>query len=349
MKPTKKHLKNLVTAIHNAAEIERDIMKYGIDIRATYVAVDYRPHIRIDRLKRQKIESAVWDQAWPLRNEYEEISRQIDPLRQGMLVRARVDSRSIAVQTDAVLRAIQMCQTSDRMLERARKSRLAKIKKLQQRQAQIIAEIRKLNGAVVVARRRQAQEKRDREQAALEGGRFWECSEETLKDFFHVPMKPRKLVDVSERHRAALFVHLELEDYYVKQLVPSEQAYLCGIDDNGEQWGFRITRYPRWTYDSSVEEAMAECWHVPMEVVKRSYRQGEVLVWPETVPPGTTLTPKPVCDVAPSHTMKSKTLTVNGTRFMSFDPIRIEHPTHGALELPPGEYRFAIHTNGDVD
>jgi hypothetical protein len=251
-----------------------------------------------------------------------------------------------------VVEQIRIAKAAERRLKSTEKSRRKQISLLQGIQRVEISKRRALNGAVAVARRTAAAETRTREAEALAAGRFWECSEVTLKEFFSVPFACRKLVNVSQRHRAALFIELEHgtgPDGY-GALVPTSRAYLCGIDDNGEQWGFRVSmpgEWSAWEYGSTVEEAMAVCWGVDIEVVQRSYRQGEVLFWASEAPVG--LKDWGSCTLAPSHDAESPSLQATGTQMDgrgllgSADPIVISHPTHAPLTLPAGTYAYAIH------
>jgi|GEM_PF-5415148 len=345
MKPS---TKRLISAVHDYAHLDDAVQRCGIDVRTTYVSVWYRPELPIDHLHLQGSEPGTWDDADPLRDEWLQLEQDILQLQLGECVSARVDTRNISRQRDATLRAIRMCETADRMLARTRKSRVRKIATLQRRQSEIIREIRRLNGAVVVERRRAAKAHREAEKEALAAGRFWECSEQTLKNYFSVPFRKRKLVDVSERHRAALFLDLDYEGYGVG-LQPSGVAHLCGIDDNGEEWGFRLLVYR--SYDVTVVDAMMTCWGVRRDIIERATRQGEILIWSENIPDDVRLeSADDEHDIAPSHTVRSETLQINGEYFYATTPIIVEHPTHAAIWLQPGSYRYASHDmSADID
>lgn len=283
-----------------------------------------------------------------MQEEWGRLAAEIRRLCAGERVYGEIKTTSIRKQEAWLVEQIARARGARNALLRRKQSVLRKVGRLQERQQELIRRRRELNGKAVVKRRQIAQERRRAEAEAIEAGRFWECSEKTLKDFFHVPFRRRKLVDVDSRHRAALFVEVELqydpcEGY--ERLLPTDRAYLCGVDDNGEEWGF-VLRGP-WLYTSRVVDAMAVAWGVKPSTVGRAQRQGELLVWPSLIPEGTELRGRTSYDLAPSHTAKSPSLRVNGEYLASDDPIEIVHPTHQPLRLEPGTYRWAVHGYGD--
>lgn len=333
---TRKIDKKQTTELLNCALHLLSLADVEIEDRVTFLAVTYRPKLRYDRLRLQEIRNPA---AEPLGIEFRKLQNEINSLAHGERVSDRVDSRNDSIRAQWLLDKIPAIMAAHKALARTTKSRQRRIAKLQSRQGGVVMEIRALNSAWFQAKRAAVQS----EKRALEEGRFWECRESLLKNYFRVPFDKRKLIDVSSQHRAALFVECILDEYTYtyKKLVAGNRAYLCGIDDNGEEWGFVLRGH--WDYDDTVTEAMAVAWEVDMSVVKKSRRQGELLFYPCNIPEGIDLEAEAEWQVAPSHTMKSATLSHNGDYFSSREEVVVEHPTHAPVVLPAGEYRVYAH------
>lgn len=257
----------------------------------------------------------------------------------------------------------------------------AKIRDLQARQKALIPKIRATNAGIVAGRKATAQQKRD----ALTAGRFWECDAKTLKNYFHPPFAAKALVDVSEKWRAALFVETESTNVsntrgqYWHKSEPTDQAWLCGIDDNGDEWGFNPSRsHDRFDFDDTVETAMAAAFGVSIYELPRCTRQGDLLFCPVSIPATQqtvcslcgrpwepvdinpvetrcswcqyglehrveppTLTPQTEpWEIRESHTVASDGLERNGRYFRSPSTITVTHTSHAPVTLDPGEYRL---------
>ena len=261
-----------------------------IEDRATYCAIEYTPWIRYDALTCQK---NLTSDGWQHVATHRAIEERIRLVTTGRAIASRINTKSERLRVEWRAQVLADCLASWTDLQATtRREWIAAGQRLQREQ---IDALRAVNAAHVVSTRNAAKARREIEQIALAAGRFWECSEATLKDFFSVPFSCRKLVSISERFRAALFVELEVGDRHgYRALVPTDSAYLCGVDDNGEQWGHRIESW-YWSYDSTVEEAMARLWNVSVTTVGESHRQGEILIHPEPFPPGVTLRPNGGC------------------------------------------------------
>lgn len=312
----------------------------------TYAEIFFRASLSYDCLKCQR---NLTKTGYQYASKFVTLQGEIAELMRGETICDRINTRSEAKRKAWKKEKIKECRRAYNALWQTQKSRVNQVTKLQKKQKECIKKLRAENSKYVLANRTTAAVKRREEHKALAKGHFWECEEQTLKDFFHVPFTKRKLVDVSERFRAALFVELELEEYPYKSLVPTNRAYLCGVDDNSEEWGFQVFNNDGpcargWEYKSTVVEAMAIVWDINKDIVKKSYRQGELLFHPASFSVGSTLRRETIWDVAPAHTVSSPTLSHNGDSFASTDPITVSHPTHAPLVLPAGEYRVFIHS-----
>lgn len=309
-----------------------------IDEEETYLRYRYQPRLQYDKLKLQKsFGSSPSGKVlfYDYRDEIEKTAK-VDPAF------GRINSVVRKKRAAFLLSEMQKITSTYASLHRTEKSRRKRIASLQKKQKAIIVKVRKANSEFLASK----VQVRKEEQRALKEGRFWDCQEELLKEFFRVPFGKRKLVALSEKHRAALFIEVVLSNQSgpYKRLVPTQRAYLCGIDDNEEQWGFFLNNNDSyWEYDSTVEEAMATCWNVDESIVEESFRQGEILFHPCEIPAGTTLHPETEWQIAPSHVVRSESLVHNGEYFMSTQEIVVEHPTHKPVVLEAGEYRAYIH------
>jgi hypothetical protein len=155
-----------------------------------------------------------------------------------------------------------------------------KITALQTEQKALLPKLREVNAAYLGGKKSEKQAKVQ----ALAAGRFWECDGQMLKDYFSVPFDARAFVDVSERWRVALFAETNSENCsnekgkYWHKSVPTGRGYLCGIDDNGDEWGFEVPA----AFHDTVETAMANVFGVDAKKIKSCYRQGEILFCPAT-------------------------------------------------------------------
>lgn len=188
---------------------------------------------------------------------------------------------------------LQACQVSAREIAKRRKQ----IAALQAEQKKLIAQMRSRNSAYMMERKSAAAERRQADQQALTSGEFWKASKDALKGYFHPPFDKNYLADVSEKWRAALFLECESESYkryngeWGHKLVGTGSGYLCGIDDNGDEWGHMVQgvygsldNFGNHGFDVTVEEAMAELFQVTTRTVNESMRQGDLLFHPEQIP-----------------------------------------------------------------
>lgn len=124
-----------------------------------------------------------------------------------------------------------------------------------------------------------------------------EADKEALKGYFHPPFDKNYLADVSERWRAALFIECESINYkdyngnWRHKLGGTGRGYLCGIDDNGDEWGHRVEGLPQGrddhdnlSLDSTVEEAMAILFGIRAAALAECTRQGDLLFCPAKIP-----------------------------------------------------------------
>jgi len=334
------------TATKKTLQYQKYFSRYGIERGATYVRADFTARLKYDALKLQSSVPGAYFAQSGLRHEYTLINREIETLTTGDKQSDRLNSKSEVKRRKFVAAHIRTCRKLQRALKAVTPAVIAKVADLQKRHAEIIKEIRKINSEALTTHKKAASAAREAEKQALTDGRFWECSENTLKNYFNVPFDRRKLLDVSEQFRAALFVELEYGGYGTG-IVPTHRAYLCGIDDNGEEWGFRLEA--SWDYNDKVADAMAVLWEVPKTIIEKSFRQGEIIFWPDQFPVGITMQPAEDWQIAPSHVITSPSLRRSRVSYIySDDPITVTHPTHKPLILPAGEYRFAIH-EADAD
>ena len=166
-----------------------------------------------------------------------------------------------------------------------------KITSLQAEQKKLLPQLRASNSAVVLSRRQAAADRRAADAAALQSGEFWDASPEAIKGYFHPPFAKNHLADISEKWRAALYMECESVSYktgygWRHKLSATGRCYLCGIDDNGDEWGHRITiginhdDHGNGSFDATVEEAMAELFSVSATQLASSTRQGDLLFRP---------------------------------------------------------------------
>lgn len=181
------------------------------------------------------------------------------------------------------------------------KKHLAEIRKqiiaLQAQQKALLPELRAANSAVVLGRKTAKQERMAKNAEALKTGRFWEADHETLKGYFHPPFEKNYVADVSEKWRACLILECQSVSFKLysgdwgHKLAGTGRGYLCGIDDNGDEWGFTVhglpqsyDNYGNAALDSTVEEAMANVFGVTTKQIPECIRQGDLLFHPEQIP-----------------------------------------------------------------
>ena len=254
----------------------------------------------------------------------------------------------------------------DKLRKFSSKSSVNNIKKqvseLQAKQKKLIPEMRKVNSEFISKRKQAKEEKKNQEAEYLKNGEFWECETETLKGYFHPPFDKNYLADVSEKWRAALFVECESVSYknYYKnwghKLVGNSRGYLCGIDDNGDEWGHEVfhlyqpyDEHGNAAIQGTVEEAMSELFGISENKLSKCYRQGDLLFCPEAIPDGTKLYDENSWEVRESHEIISSNLKRNGHYFSSDVPIIVQHTSHAAIELPAGSYQLYEHQVLDAD
>lgn len=236
------------------------------------------------------------------------------------------------------------------------------ISALQADQKKILPELRRANSEYLSERKSAKSAERQADADAIASGRFWDASREALKSYFHPPFDKNYLADVSEKWRAALYVEAKSTGWknsygtWSHKLVSTGRAYLCGIDDNGDEWGHRVILQPAEDQygnasltDYSVAEAMCNLFDGYLNIgkINACTRQGDLLFCPETIPP-VELHPQPEpWDIRESHAISSPGLYRNGRWFRSDAEITVSHTSHAPVTLPPGEYR--LYTLQDAD
>ena len=225
-----------------------------------------------------------------------------------------------------------------------------KITALQAQQMELLAQMRAANSAYFAARAAE-------NALALKEGRFWDCDRAALKGYFHPPFTRNYLADVSEQWRAALYMEMQSTGYkgwsgdWRHKLIGTGRGYLCGVDDNGDEWGHRVDmhseltqdQYGDYDYSATVEQAMAVLYGIPAIKLDTCRRQGDLLFAeaPAFPGPGSTLHPQPEpWNIRESHQIESPSLERNGRWFRSADPITVTHTSHQPVILPPGGYRL---------
>lgn len=175
--------------------------------------------------------------------------------------------------------------TGKRILAGARK----KIVEIQAKQKALIKEMRRHNGQYLAERKAAKAAERQAAADALAEGRFWDASPEALKGYFNPPFSKNHLADMSETWRAALFLECESTGWkdwhgnWRHKLVGTGDAYLCGIDDNVDEWGHRCSlnlgcdQHGNTYMEASVEDAMSELFGIPASKLHTCERQGDLL------------------------------------------------------------------------
>lgn len=249
--------------------------------------------------------------------------------------------------------------TSNRSLAAIRKT----IAALQAQQKALLPKLREANSLYLAGKKSARAEQNAKNVEALKTGHFWEADREAIKNYFCPPFEKNYLADVSAKWRAALFLECESVSYkgyagdWRHKLSGTGNAYLCGIDDNGDEWGHRCRvdlshdDYGNGGFDATIEEAMADLFDIRREKLADCQRQGDLLFYPIKIrhEDGPEMHPAEGDTWEPreSHQITSQGLMRNGRYFSSSEPIHITHTSHATLVLPPGEYRlYALEVAG---
>jgi hypothetical protein len=170
-----------------------------------------------------------------------------------------------------------------------------KIADLQGQQKALLPELRKSNSDFCAQRKNAKTEQGKKNAAALISGRFWEADETAIKGYFHPPFDKNYLADVSEKWRAALFVECQSVSYkrysgdWGHKLAGTGSGYLCGIDDNGDEWGFEVhigqghDNFGDALLEGTVEQAMSNVFGIAKADLDKCTRQGDLLFCPTTI------------------------------------------------------------------
>jgi len=233
---------------------------------------------------------------------------------------------------------------------------------LQGQQKQLIPQMRAENAEYLTQKKWDAEIQRRRDKQALTSGQFWHASRDAIKSYFNPPFDKNYLADTSARWRAALFLGCESVSYktyggnWGHRLSGTGRAYLCGIDDNGDEWGHIVhiylshDQYDNLELEATVEDAMSELFDVSTLLLDRCKRQGDLLFCPETIPNNITLSPQSgPWEVRESHTIDSDGLERNGAYFKSKNNITVTHTSHPTVTMPAGGYRLYTLRQIDAD
>jgi len=167
----------------------------------------------------------------------------------------------------------------------------ALVAEIQETQKILLSAMRTSNAEYMAEKKHAKARQRSTDATALASGIFWNASRDAIKDYFNPPFEKNYLADVSEKWRAALFTECESTGYksaygWRHKLVGTGRGYLCGIDDNGDEWGhvvdlpLDIDQYGNKSMDAKVEDAMAELFDVSASKLERCHRQGDLLFRP---------------------------------------------------------------------
>lgn len=224
---------------------------------------------------------------------------------------------------------------------------------IQAQQKELLKEMRKANSEYMAERKEAAAAKREKNSQALESGEFWNADQKTLKQYFNPPFNKNYLADVSEEWRAALFlectpISFKYGKNWGHKMGGTGKAYLCGIDDNGDEWGHEVElnlSYNEYgdglVLNASVEDAMMELFDISRQNLSSSFRQGDLLFSSTSIPEETELTEQDgPWEIRESHVVESQGLLRNGRYFTSKNEIHVNHTSHHPLTLPAGDYRL---------
>jgi len=166
-----------------------------------------------------------------------------------------------------------------------------KVAEIQEKQKRLLSAMRKSNAEYMAEKKQAKAEQRELDARCLASGIFWNASRDAIKDYFQPPFEKNHLADVSEKWRAALYVECKSSSWkstsgWRHKLVGTGRGYLCGIDDNGDEWGhvvdlpLDIDQYGNKSLDAKVEDAMALLFDVSASKLERCHRQGDLLFRP---------------------------------------------------------------------
>lgn len=237
---------------------------------------------------------------------------------------------------------------------------------IQRQQQLLLPEMRKYNSEYRAARSNALAADRAADTAALESGEFWLASKKALRGYFSPPFERNYLVDMSERWRAALYTEMassawKARDGWRHKNVGTGRGYLCGIDDNGDEWGYRVDLsntmrkdlYGDYEYSSAdVADAMAVLFDVSIQQLNECYRQGDLLFRPcmaSEMPPASHLESDSEWAVRESHRITSPSLRHKGRYFAAEEQIKVEHTSHQPVILPAGSYCLHLLQFADAD
>ena len=246
------------------------------------------------------------------------------------------------------------------------KSVLAEIRKqisaLQAQQKALLPELRKANSEFLAGRKAKKAELTRQNTEALKSGRFWEAAKDALKNYFHPPFERNYLTDVSEKWRAALYTEMASTAWkagkgdWRHKNIGTGRGYLCGIDDNGDEWGHPVNlhhyidfdEYGDMGYVATVEDAMSSLFGVSIRDLEQCQRQGDILFHPEPIP-DIEMKAEDEWEIRESHTVTSPGLQRNGRYIQSKNKITVSHTSHAPVVLPAGNYRIYALQVADAD
>lgn len=245
--------------------------------------------------------------------------------------------------------------------EVSKKSTLTKVRQqitaLQSQQKTLIPQLRASNAAYLAERKTHNAEQARKNAEALEAGRFWEVDKEILKNYFHPPFNRNYLADVSRKWRAALYTEMNSTAWkagsgdWRHKNIGTGRAYICGIDDNGDEWGHRVDLSGYLDHDNygdmgyagvTIEDAMSELFEISRNSLAACTRQGDLLFCSGKIEDTIVLhLHEGPYAIRESHEVLSTGLMCNGGQYFSSpNPLYIRHTSHNMVTLPPGEYRL---------
>jgi hypothetical protein len=187
--------------------------------------------------------------------------------------------------------------TAFRDAEKQIKNRRKQIKNIQKDQKQLIKKLRAHNSAHLAKRKAEKEEIARKNTEAITSGKFWNANKEALKDYFNPPFDKNFLADVSERWRAALFLECRSVSYKNfngnrgYKLEGTGRGWLCGIDDNGDEWGHPVDEicgsiddFGNMGLDCTVDGAMSKLFGIGILKLTDCQRQGDLLFCPTEIP-----------------------------------------------------------------
>ncbi len=152
----------------------------------------------------------------------------------------------------------------------------AKIADLQAQQKPLLKRLRAANSEYIAERKAEKRQIAHENTQAIASGRFWDADGDALKAYFSPPFEKNYIAAVSKKWRAALVLECESINYkratgnWGHKLGSTGRGYLCGIDDNGDEWGHVVDMQAHQDYDDfsdrrlggTVEQAMSELFQV---------------------------------------------------------------------------------------